>query len=203
MIALLSGKIVELEFPRAVIDVNGVGYEVFIPMSTYDKLPHNGQVTLKILTVVREDAITLYGFATKKEKSLFLLLNTVSGIGPKLSLNILSALPVSHICTLIAESNIAALSKINGLGKKTAERLSVELREKVANIYISGEEPAPSMSLESKLSKDAEDAISALSTLGYKDTVARKTVVKVMKKLDESEQVVENLIRKSLQLLNS
>lgn len=203
MIALLSGKIVELEFPRAVIDVNGVGYEVFIPMSTYDKLPHNGQVTLKILTVVREDAITLYGFATKEEKSLFLLLNTVSGIGPKLSLNILSALPVSHICTLIAESNIVALSKINGLGKKTAERLSVELREKVANIYISGEESAPSMSLENKLSKDAEDAISALSTLGYKDTVARKTVVKVMKKLDETEQVVENLIRKSLQLLNS
>lgn len=205
MIALLTGRVVELEFPRAVIDVNGVGYETFIPMSTYDNLPHDGLVSLKILTVVREDSITLYGFSTTEEKSLFLLLNTVSGIGPKLSLNILSALPVAHICTLIAESNIVALSKINGLGKKTAERLTVELREKVSNIFISSDDqPSLSLSSEQKLNKDAEDAVSALCTLGYKESVARKSVVKALKKLDnETQGTTEHLIRKALQLLNS
>ncbi len=203
MIALLNGTVVELEFPRAIVDVNGVGYEVFIPMSTYDRLPHDGNVTLRILTVVREDAITLYGFYTAEEKTLFLMLNTVSGIGPKLSLNILSALPVAHICSLIAESNIKALAKINGLGKKTAERLAVELREKVGTIVAPADAALPGMALEPQMSREAEDATAALCTLGYKDTVAKKAVEKAIKQLGENECSTENLIRKSLQLLNS
>ncbi len=202
MIAGLTGTLVSTDFTKIIIDVNGVGYEVLIPMSTYDKLPQiNSAVTLKILTVVREDSITLYGFYTTDEKSLFVLLNSVSGIGPKLALNILSALPVSHICALISESNITALSKINGLGKKTAERLSVELRDKVAVFeYVEAKEEQTQIDV---LSSDAEDAIAALTTLGYKIPAAKKIIIKLLKSIPEAEQNAANLIRKALQAMNS
>ncbi len=204
MIALLTGTVSYLEFTKTIIEVNGVGYEVLIPMSTYDNMPQlKEKVTLNILTVVREDSITLYGFFSLEEKALFQLLTTVSGIGPKLSLNILSALPVAHTCTLIAESNIASLSKINGLGKKTAERLTVELRDKVSQISSCPSDVKKSISVSQANNAQVEDAIAALSTLGYKDTTARKTVLKIIQKLPPEEQVAENLIRKALQALNS
>ena len=203
MIAMLRGKIVELEFTKCVMDVNGVGYEVFIPMSTYDRVcSATGDVVLRILTVVREDSINLYGFSLSEEKQLFVLLNTVSGIGPKLALNILSAMPVEHICALIANSEIVALTKISGLGKKTAERLTVELRDKVHSVSPS----APYASAEGgseTVPVQAEDAIGALCTLGYKDATARKAVTALLKKLPVDEQSAENLIRSALQKLNS
>ena len=204
MIAQLTGKVAYLEFTKTIIDVNGVGYEVLIPMSTYDHMPQIGnEVKLNILTVVREDAITLYGFFNLEEKALFQMLTTVSGVGPKLSLNILSALPVSHTCTLIAENNIVALSKINGLGKKTSERLTVELRDKVAAISSCPESIKSSISESQATTAEIEDAISALGTLGYKDAKARKTVMGLLKKIPVEEQNAENLIKKSLQALNS
>jgi Holliday junction DNA helicase RuvA len=204
MIAQLTGKVAYLEFTKTIIDVNGVGYEVLIPMSTYDQMPTiNHEVKLNILTVVREDAITLYGFSSLEEKVLFQMLTTVSGVGPKLSLNILSALPVAHICTLIAENNIVALSKINGLGKKTSERLTVELRDKVATISSCPDDIKTNISISHVAKAEIEDAIAALATLGYKDAKARKTVLTLIKKIPTEEQTAENLIKKSLQTLNS
>jgi Holliday junction DNA helicase RuvA len=173
-------------------------------MSTYDHIPPISQeVTLHILTVVREDSITLYGFSTLEEKILFQMLTTVSGVGPKLSLNILSALPVAHICTLIAENNIAALSKINGLGKKTSERLTVELRDKGATISSCPDNVKTNISISQIAKAEVEDAIAALATLGYKDATARKTVINIINKTPTEEQNAENLIKKSLQALNS
>src|SRR3981189_3579542 len=133
MIPFLDGKLVNALPTQAVIDVNGVGYEVFIPLSSYDKLPSPGQ-PVRILTHlhVREDAQILYGFMTAAERDLFrLLVNHVSGIGPKLALAVLSGMSVNHFKAAVVNADVAALSKISGLGKKTAERIVLELKDKV------------------------------------------------------------------------
>ena len=123
MIARLSGILAESSFTSCVVDCGGVGYEVQIPVSTFDKLPQPGnQVVLKIHTAVREDAITLYGFATEEERKLFRLLIEVSGIGGKLALNVLSSTAVTTFCAAVGASDVKALSRINGIGKRTAER---------------------------------------------------------------------------------
>ena len=134
MITFLHGKLVEALPTQVVIDVNGVGYEALIPLSSYDKLPSPGQA-VKLLTqlVIREDAHTLYGFMTTDERDLFrLLVNTVSGIGPKIALNILSGISVTAFRGAVANADIKALSQISGVGKKTAERIVVELRTRSA-----------------------------------------------------------------------
>src|SRR5437667_9186430 len=133
MITFLDGKLVSALPTQATVDVNGVGYEVLIPLSSYDKLPAVGQ-PVQILTHlhVREDAHILYGFMTAPERDLFrLLVNHVSGIGPKLSLAVLSGMSVSNFKSAVVNADIAALSKISGLGKKTAERIVLELKDKV------------------------------------------------------------------------
>src|SRR5438034_4263332 len=133
MITFLHGKLIETLPTQVIVDVNGVGYEVLIPLSSYDKLPHPGQ-ELKLLThlVVREDAHVLYGFMTAAERELFrMLINTVSGIGPKIALNVLSGMNVIAFRGAVASGDVKALSQISGVGKKTAERIVVELRDKV------------------------------------------------------------------------
>src|SRR3989442_7826895 len=133
MITFLDGKLVSALPTQATVDVNGVGYEVFIPLSSYDKLPTVGQ-PIRILThlAVREDAHILYGFMTVPERDLFrLLVNSVSGIGPKLALAVLSGMSVSNFKTAVVNSDIAAISKISGLRKKTAERIALELIDKL------------------------------------------------------------------------
>src|SRR6185369_10394690 len=133
MITFLRGKLVEALPTQVTVDVGGVGYEVLIPLSSFDKLPAPGG-ELKILThlVVREDAHMLYGFMTAGERELFrLLINAVSGIGPKTALNILSGISVTAFRGAVANSDVKALSQISGVGKKTAERIVVELRDKV------------------------------------------------------------------------
>ena len=127
MISRLTGKLVESDLTEAVIDVNGIGFSVSIPMSTFEKLPTvGGAVSLYTVLQVREDNMQLFGFATKEERTLFNLLTaTVSGIGPKLALNVLSCISIDGFIRAVSESDVKALSKINGIGKRTAERMVV------------------------------------------------------------------------------
>jgi len=184
------------------VDVHGVGYLVFIPMSTYDRLPRAGsEVALLINTQVREDSISLYGFATPEEKQLFEILLGATGVGPKLALSILSSLPVASFCSAVVNRDLNVIKRISGIGPKTAERLVIELREKVSKL-------APVLSSTEKTVPDevaaaAEDAILALEQLGFKPEKIRKAVHKIIEELPAKECSSENLIRKALQSLNN
>lgn len=208
MITHLSGKLVAKELARAVVDVHGVGYEVFIPLSTYERLPRAGDpVTLQTMLNVREDALQLFGFATEAERLLFLrLIGTVTGIGPKLGLNILSAMGVETFCAHIVNRDTKALAKISGIGKRTAERLVVELSGKLDDIApavaltgkLAGESGAPAA-----LGKAAEDAVSGLVTLGVKPDAARKVVHQLVQELPADQVTAEKLIRLALNRVNT
>ena len=194
MIALLTGKIVEKDFSSCLIDVCGVGYEVLIPLSTFDRLPLNDEtVTLFIHTQVREDAITLFGFATKEEKTLFRELTNVSGIGGKLALNVLSTMPVANFCAAVEAGDIKVLSRISGVGKRTAERMIVELKGRISNADPSAAAPASGSA--------AADACAALEQLGYRKDLVNKTVNSLVSELTEKDITVEQLIRLALQNL--
>src|SRR3982751_1040856 len=176
MITFLNGQLVVALPTQATVDVNGVGYEVFIPLSSYDKLPAVGQ-PIRILThlAVREDAHILYGFMSAPERDLFrLLVNHVSGIGPKLALAVLSGMSVSYFKTAVVNSDVASLSKISGLGKKTAERIVLELKDKLGvaaawEVASGAQPPTPE-------EEQANEAVLALIALGYKQIDAHKTV---------------------------
>ena len=201
MIAYLRGKLLESSYTGCIIDVNGVGYEVAIPLSTFDKLPRPGEETeLHILTQVREDAITLYGFATPGEKSLFNSLVQVSGIGGKLALNILSGMSVANFCDAVANRDVKALSRISGIGKRTAERMIVELHDKLdaPGFATAGDgSGAPKGNLDS-----INDAALALENLGYKRDAIRRTIQAITAELPEAEQTTEKLIRAALARMN-
>ncbi len=205
MIARLHGTLIESNFTQAVIDVHGVGYLVFIPISTFDHLPQpGGEVTLLTVMNVREDAITLFGFATTQEKELFEILVTVNGVGPKLALSILSSMPVSSFCSAIINGDLTVVKKINGVGKRTAERLVVELKDKLSKLspeFVSGTGEGTSLNAEVKHA--IEDATLALEQLGFKRDGIQKTMKMLLEELDEKECSTENLIRKALQKLNS
>ena len=198
MIARLAGTLIESSFTSCVVDCGGVGYEVQIPVSTFDKLPQPGeQVVLKIHTTVREDAITLFGFATDEERKLFRLLIEVSGIGGKLALNILSSTAVSTFCAAVGASDIKALSRINGIGKRTAERMVVELKDKLSALGMSETAPAAV-----KASAAVNDACLALEQLGFKRDAIDKTMQALLAELPEEEHTVDNLLRKAIIRLN-
>jgi Holliday junction DNA helicase RuvA len=176
MITFLSGKLVSALPTQAVIDVGGVGYEVFIPLSSYDRLPDVGEPIL-ILThlAVREDAHVLYGFMTTTERDLFrLLVNNLTGIGPKLALAVLSGMTVKNFKTAVVNSDVASLSKISGLGKKTAERIILELKDKLG--VAAAWEAASSVHAPTPEQEQANEAVLALIALGYKQIEAHKTV---------------------------
>lgn len=195
MIGMLSGRVIEKDFSSCLIDVNGVGYEVLIPLSTFDKLPlENENITLYIHTAVREDAITLFGFAGKDEKQLFQQLINVSGVGGKLALNVLSAMPASSFCAAVSSGDVKSLSRINGVGKRTAERLIVELKGKLAGIDPAAAPPVSGSA--------AADACAALEQLGFRKDAVNKTVNALLAELPEKECTVENLIRTALLKLN-
>jgi Holliday junction DNA helicase RuvA len=201
MIARLKGTLFEASFTEAVLDVNGVGYRVLIPLSTFDTLPQPGEsVELLTYTQVREDAITLFGFNSKNEKELFMLLITVNGVGAKLALSILSSMPAQAFCSAIASGEINMIKKINGIGKRTAERLILELKDKVAK--ISGETESKT-NIPDAVANYAEDAVLALGQLGIKAEKAGKAVRLAASKMSEEECSSENLIRKALQIINS
>jgi Holliday junction DNA helicase RuvA len=204
MIARITGELVEIGLTEIIVDVNGVGYQVFIPMSTYDKLPRAGEkTTLLIYTNVREDAIQLYGFATPEEKKLFELLITVNGIGARLALSILSSMPVNSFCASIIDRDIKAVKRINGVGAKTAERLIVELRDKVAKLFPESGLGTEVPGMTDEKARAVEDTLLALEQLGFKSEHARKVIKKIIEDTPDGECSSENLIRKALQSLNS
>jgi holliday junction DNA helicase RuvA len=199
MITFLQGQLVETLPTQAVVDVNGVGYEVLIPLSSFDKLPPPGQ-PVKLLTqlVVREDAHTLYGFMSAAERDLFrLLVNSVSGIGPKTALNILSGMNVTAFRGAVANGDVKSLSQISGVGKKTAERIVVELRDKIG---VAGAlEAASARHALSSDDQKASDATLALMALGFKQVEAHDAVRAAQAVLGSSatvEQIVRACLKK-------
>ncbi|RQW88424.1 MAG: Holliday junction branch migration protein RuvA [Geobacter sp.] len=195
MIALLTGKIAHKSPEYIILDVNGVGYRVQIPFSTYYELPDGGaEISLNIYTHVKEDAISLYGFRTADEKIFFQLLISVSGIGPKLGKDILSNIQVKELASAIVRGDLARLSAVPGIGKKTAERLVLELKDKVQKLEFAGtsaggESLAPSSGIE-------EDVASALINLGYKEAVVRKALAEMRVSPDDSmEQVLKQALK--------
>src|SRR5437868_10080359 len=193
MITFLDGKLVNALPTQAIIDVGGVGYEVFIPLSSYDKLPAAGQ-PIRILThlAVREDAQILYGFMTPAERDLFrLLVNHVTGIGPKLALAVLSGMSVNNFKTAVVHSDVTALSKISGLGKKTAERIVLELKDKVG--VAAAWEAASAAHAPSPEQERANETVLALIALGYKQVEAHRTVRELQEK--DRDKSAEELVK--------
>ena len=196
MIVFLDGVLAEKEPTRVVVDVGGVGYEAAIPLSSYDRLPAAGQ-RVRILTVpvVREDAHLLFGFMTAEERELFLLLTSVNGIGPKLGLAVLSGLSVRDLKAAIAAGDVKRLSGISGIGKKTAERLVLEMRDKLgkgdlAEALTADRAAGPA---EAKL----RDAYLALVSLGYKPADAQRMVKDVAGQI-APDSSLEDVLRKVL-----
>ena len=205
MIGYLRGILLESDYSSCLIDVQGVGYNVLIPLSTFDKLPRSGgEVSLWISTQVREDAITLFGFAEKDEKKLFENLLDVSGIGGKLALAILSGMPLESLCAAIVNGDVKLLSKISGVGKKTAERLVVDLRDKMPKLGLSFAAGAGAVELPSAddpRSGAISDALMALAQLGFKNDLAREKVNAIASSLPPEECSSENLLRLAIQQL--
>ncbi len=201
MIAYLSGKLLEKDANVVIIDVNGVGYEVSIPLSTFYELGEIGaDVSLRVQTIVREDAFQLFGFKTVREKELFLLLISVSGIGPKSAITALSGMSADEIISAIRTNNLVRLNAIPGVGKKTAERIVIELRDKITKLsVIAGEEMKSEGIPMSSGDVVLDDAISALTNLGYQRAAAEKTLNQAMQ--EGTEMSVQKLLRRGLQLL--
>lgn len=196
MYQYLNGTLVEKNATALVIDVNGVGYYVQIPVSTFAALPETGK-TAKILThfVVREDAHALYGFYTEEERQLFRLLISVSGIGPKTALTALSGVVIPEMKQAIVDGNLAVLTGISGIGKKTAERMVVELREKL----VVEERKAPGAgAVKPSASPVVDDSVRALIELGYKKQDAQDATEKALKNFESGKVKLEDLIRASL-----
>lgn len=198
MIARLRGKVIEAFPNRLVVDVHGVGYEVLVPISTFDRLhaAEGMEVDLRTHLHIRETAHTLYGFATEEERDVFLMLiDRVSGIGPTIAMSVLSGMPVSRFKSCVVTGNATELSRIRGLGKKTAERIVLELKDKVG-VADTWQDAAAG-----EVSPAAADAELALIALGYKQVDARKAVRKVME--SEADAPVESLIRGALRNLQA
>ena len=197
MIALLTGLIAHKSPDHIILDVHGVGYRVHIPFSTYYELPEEGgTATLHIHTSVREDAILLYGFRTSLEKTFFQLLIGVSGVGPKLARDILSNIQPGPLAQALAQGDLAKLSTIPGIGKKTAERLVLELKDKVAKLDISTLPAADTREIPA--SDVTEDVISALLNLGYKEPQVKKALAGLDAGASAS---VEGLLKQALKTL--
>ncbi len=197
MITFLHGKLVEALPTQVIVDVHGVGYEALIPLSSFDKLPQPGnEVRLLTQLIVREDAHILYGFMSTAERDMFrLLIHTVSGIGPKTALNILSGISVSAFRGAVANSDFKALSQISGVGKKTAERIVVELRDKVG--AAGAWEAASAQRTLSPSDQKVNDAALALVALGFKQIEAHEAARAAQALLGENV-TVENLVRACL-----
>lgn len=197
MIALLTGQIAHKSPDHLILDVHGVGYRVMIPFSTYYELPEEGTISLHIHTSVREDAIQLYGFCTRTEKSFFQLLISVSGIGPKLARDILSNIQPPQLAAALLQGDLHKLSAIPGIGKKTAERLVVELRDKVGKLET-GAGVTEAVGRTPPAEGLLDDVTSALLNLGYKEAQVKKALAEV----DASGgATVEQLLKQALKIL--
>ncbi len=194
MYSYLSGVLTE-KFPTSVkIDVNGIGFQLIVPLSTSQKLNAGEKTKLLVHHVVREDAEFLFGFSTEEEKNLFKLLLSVSGIGPKMVITVLSGLGINELKSAIVEGSVPALTAISGIGKKTAERMIIELREKVV-IESRGEMKSGASSKEEAL---VQDSLRALVSLGYSKQSAKTAIDQVLKTKISDKWTPESLIRETL-----
>ncbi|VAW57832.1 Holliday junction ATP-dependent DNA helicase RuvA [hydrothermal vent metagenome] len=197
MIGRIHGKLIDKQPPQLLVDVQGVGYDIASPMSTFYQLPNLGEaVTLHTHLVVREDAQLLYGFASLAERSLFRTLIKISGVGPKLALTILSGMNANEFIMCVQDNDAAALVRLPGVGKKTAERLIIELRDKLKGLQIEeNSEDSHHASQSLAVNLPVSDAISALTALGYKPAEATKMV----RAIETVDLNAEDIIRLSLQ----
>jgi holliday junction DNA helicase RuvA len=195
VIAQLRGRLARKSLQDVIVDVGGVGYKVAIPLSTFYKLGAEGDtIALLVHTHVREDALNLFGFLTSDEQLLFERLISVSGVGPKLAVNILSGIDASELRAALTGSDVARLTRVPGVGKKTAERLVLELKDKLPPTSASeAAAPAPSSSMK-------EDLLSALGNLGYSRPEAEKGVDRALR--DGDSGAFEDLLRRTLRILS-
>ncbi len=204
MIAALTGTLLHKDPSQVIIDVQGVGYEVQVSSRTFDNLPPAGdKAFLRIHTHVREDAITLFGFNNDEQKKLFLLLNTVTGIGPKLGLSILSGIDPAELCNAISLKDLNRLTALSGVGKKTAQRLCMELADKVG---VLGQQQPQQQTVSTPARSEGfalQDAASALVNLGYSQEIAWQALRTIQQKDPEqtAEMKVEELIREALRTM--
>jgi Holliday junction DNA helicase RuvA len=196
MIAHIQGHLHFKSPEYLVIDVDGLGYQIQVPLTTFYDLPEVGNtVALHIHTHVREDTLQLYGFQTREEKAVFVSLMSVAGIGPRLAVNILSGITPTELAETVIQGNIARLTSIPGVGRKTAERMMVEMRDKLPTLALGQEVAAPVKDAATEAL--AEDALSALLNLGYKKGVAQRAIEEARQRL-KGEITLESLLKESL-----
>jgi Holliday junction DNA helicase RuvA len=197
MYHFLTGKIAEKTPVAVILEVNGIGYEVRVSLSTFSSLPNLGE-TVKLFThfVVREDAQLLYGFATEEEREAFRLLISISGIGPKLAITLLSGVTLPELKRAIQEKNTPVLTAISGIGQKTAERVIIELKDKIGKTEIpAGKEITHDAGVTDQM---VEDSVLALVSLGYTKPKAKEAIQKTLKTLSGKKPSVEEIIRSAL-----
>jgi Holliday junction DNA helicase RuvA len=201
MIAALRGNVLEKGLDEAIIDVGGVGYRVSFSSLTLGRLPSEGEpVQVRVRTVVREDAFELFGFLSRPEEELFMLLTSVSHVGPRLALAVMSGMEVPELVAALGRGEVARLTRIHGVGKKTAERLVLELREKVKTLHL--EQVASQATPAPPVSENMADLISALVNLGYKPPQAEKAAEVASERLG-AEAALQSLVREALKLLRT
>jgi Holliday junction DNA helicase RuvA len=199
MIARLSGILIEKSVTQCVVDVNGAGYRVVVPLTTFYELPDVGQpVVIHIHTHVREDAIHLYGFHAQEDREVFQMMISVSGIGPKLAVNILSGINAGELVRAVAEEDLKRLTGIPGVGKKTAERMILELKDKASKL---DRVTSPGRTVAVKTGAEAQDdALSALVNLGYKGSAVKEVVDRIMREAQEPPSL-DRLLKQALRYL--
>jgi Holliday junction DNA helicase RuvA len=205
LIAYLRGKLLLKQPSLVIVDVSGVGYEVNIPLSTFYELGEIGSdLSLTIHTHVREDSLQLFGFRTNREKEMFLKLTSVSGIGPRLAITVLSGIPVSELVSAIRSNDLARLTAIPGVGRKTAERMVVELRDKLGAAWAPeteiGQPAGQGSDGAAAVASVMDDTIAALIGLGYQKAVAERAVSAVMR--EGGDQTIESVLKRSLRQLS-
>lgn len=204
MIAHLNGRLLSKEPNSVIVDVSGVGYEVSIPLSTFYELENEGSIVqLRIYTHVKEDALQLFGFKTERERRLFVNFISVSGIGPKIGIALLSGMSADELVASIKNNNLARLTLIPGVGRKTAERLIVDLREKMTALAASQVSEETVMGTEAPIRSTEDDvrsqALSGLVNLGYQKSAAEKAIDSVLS--EDGELTVESVLRRGLRKL--
>lgn len=192
MIDYIRGKMISKAPTHLVLESAGIGYFINIPLSTYDIVPDKGEVQVFTQLFIRDDLLILFGFATTDERAIFKLLISVSGIGPKIALAILSGSPLNDFKEAIVNENVSFLSKIKGIGKKTAERVVLELKETIKSVSLT-----PASKEMAKKGEIVKDAVMALISLGYGRSIAEKAVNNALK-TSKTEEGIEALIRQAL-----
>ncbi|MBU4120545.1 MAG: Holliday junction branch migration protein RuvA [Proteobacteria bacterium] len=199
MIARISGILIQKSVTHCVVDVHGTGYRIIVPLSTFYELPKEDQpVVLHVHTHVREDAICLYGFHTREEREVFQMMISVSGIGPKLAVNILSGIAAGELVRAVTEEDLKRLTGIPGVGKKTAERMILELKDKAAKL-VRDDVTVCTVAVKTG-DQVKEDALSALVNLGYKGSAVKDVVDRIMREAPETPSL-DQLLKQALRTL--